>query len=107
MALQSLAISLTLCAIAFAACSGGSSRDVTGVVISVDAPTLVQLNSFTLRSDGGETLVFRPGPECSRDPQNGCVGSHLRSHLALGTKVQITYRKEGSDLLALKIVDIL
>ena len=103
--LRSLAACLVLSALAFAACGGGNSQTVVGVITSVDAPTLTQLNSFTLHTDDGRTLVFHIAPEATRQ-QHGFVGGHLRAHLLAANKVEITYRTEGDELLALELRDL-
>lgn len=105
--LRWLAACALLSIVALAACgSAGGSSKVDGVIISVDAPTLTQLNSFTLHTDDNRTLVFQIAPGASRDPFNGLVGGHLRSHLLAATRVQITYRKQGDTLLAESILDL-
>ena len=104
--LRSLAACLLLPALALTACGGGDSNRVAGVIINVEAPSLTQLNSFTLHTDDGRTLVFHIAPEASRDPQQGFIGGHLRSHLLEASKVEITYRKQGDELLALKLRDL-
>jgi hypothetical protein len=105
--LRWLAACVLLSVVALAACGGadGSSK-VDGVIISVDAPTLTQLNSFTLHTDDDRTLVFHIAPNASRNPQNGLAGGHLRSHSLAATRVQITYRKQGDTLLAESILDL-
>ncbi len=105
--LRWLAACVLLSVVALAACGGaGGSDKVDGVIISVDAPTLTQLNSFTLHTDDDRMLIFHIAPNASRDPQNGLVGGHLRSHLLAATRVEITYRKQGDTLLAESILDL-
>jgi len=101
-----VAAGLLLTALALAACGGGSGNRVTGVIVEVDSPSLTELNSFTLHADDGRTLVFRIAPGASRDPQNGFVGGHLRSHILAASKVEITYRTQGDELLAESMKDL-
>ena len=102
------ALCLVVAALALAACGGGggNSHKVAGVIIDVKATSLTQLDSFTLRTNDGRTLVFSIAPDAARDPQQGFVAGHLRSHLLATSKVEISYRKEGDQLLAVTIRDL-
>ncbi len=86
---------------------GGGTKTVIGVVTNVDASSLTQLNSFTLHTDDDRTLVFKLASDADRDPQNGFVAGHLRTHSLGATKVKIFYREEGGQLLAFRLEDIL
>ena len=86
--------------------AGGGTKTVTGVVTSVDAPSLTKLNGFTLHTDDDRTLVFKVAPDADRDPQNGFVAGHLRTHALGATKVKISYREENGQLLAFRLEDI-
>jgi hypothetical protein len=101
-----LVAGLLLSFLVLAGCGSGGSSKVDGVIVYVDAPTLTQLNSFTLHTDDDRTLVFHIAPGASRDAQNGLAGSHLRSHQLVATRVEITYRKQGDTLLAESILDL-
>jgi hypothetical protein len=88
------------------ACGGGSSeQSVVGVIIDVQSTSLTSIERVTLRSDAGETLVFRIAPDAARDPVEGFVPGHLRSHAVLAEKVKVFYREEGGELLALRLED--
>ena len=97
-------------AIAGVACGGSNGgsgpKTVTGVVTSVDASSLTKLNGFTLHTDDNRTLVFKVAPDADRDPQNGFVAGHLRTHALAATKVKIFYREENGELLAFRLEDI-
>ena len=98
-------------AIAGVACGGSNGgsepKTVTGVVTSVDASSLTKLNGFTLHTDDNRTLVFKVAPDADRDPQNGFVAGHLRTHALAATKVKIFYREENGQLLAFRLENIL
>ncbi len=98
-------------AMAGVACGGNGAADgaktVTGVVTNVDASSLTKLNGFTLHTDDDRTLVFKVAPDADRDPQNGFVAGHLRTHALAASKVKIFYREENGQLLALRLEDLL
>ena len=91
------------------ACGGGGAsrveRSAVGVVLEVEASSITQIDSFTLRTNDGQTLVFRVAPDARPDPEEGFVASHLRSHAALAEQVEVFYREEDGELLALRLVD--
>jgi len=98
-----LAACLGLVALAFACGGAGGKKVVTGVIIDVQASSLTQLDSFTLRSNDGETLEFRIDPDAAFDPQEGLFPSHLRTHALAAEQVRVFYREEGGELLAFRI----
>lgn len=101
---RSLAACPVLAAALLVACgSGGGERSVVGVIIDVQAPSLTQIESFTLRDNEGRTLKFRIAPDAVKDPEEGFVPGHLRSHAVLAERVAVFYREEGGDLLALRL----
>ena len=99
-------------ALAGVACAGGgnaaATKTATGVVTDVQSSSLTQLDGFTLHTDDDTTLEFKVAAEADQqDPQNGFVPSHLREHALTATRVTIDYRENGSQLLAIRIEDIL
>jgi len=97
-----LATCLLLPAVLLAAC-GDSGRSVTGVIIDVQADSLTEVDTFTVRDDEGERFVFHVAPDAARDPAEGFNPTHLRSHALVAERVKISYREEGQELLALKL----
>ena len=89
----------------FAACGGdgGGERSATGVIIDVQASSLTRIESFTLRDNGGDTLVFSVSPDALQDPREGFFPGHLRTHALAVEQVKVSYRKEGDRLLALRL----
>jgi len=85
--------------------SGGGLRSATGVIIDVQAPSLTELDSFTLRTDDGQVFVFELASDASKDPQGGLVAGHLRSHALLVTRGEVFYRDEGGKHLAVRLED--
>jgi hypothetical protein len=82
---------------------GGTLQTATGVVISVQARSLTEVDGFTLRTPDGQLLEFTAGPiafdQTSFPPQ------HLREHQATSQPVKVTYRFEGSTRVATKLED--
>ena len=74
----------------------------TGVVIAVDAVSLTEVRSFTLREAGGKTLVFSLG-----SLENGIEfpPGHLAEHVGSSKPIVVTYRDDGGTLKALRISD--
>ena len=74
----------------------------TGVVIAVDAVSLTDVRSFTLRVAGGTTLVFSLA-----SLQNGVEfpPGHLAEHIGSAEPIVVTYRDDGGTLKALRISD--
>ena len=88
------------------ACGGGggtSQHSAVGVIIDVKATGLTQVDTFTLQDLQGEKLVFRVAPDAARDPQEGFVASHLRTHSLAAERVRVTYRTEADELLAFRL----
>ena len=102
---RGLAACLLLAALLVACGGGGASGEhkVVGVIIDVTAPSLTELDSFTLRDQEGQVLVFHVARDAARNSQEGFVAGHLRSHALAAEKVRISYRKQGDELLAEKL----
>ena len=99
----SLAAGLLLAAALVAGCGGGGERSVTGVIMEVQSTSLTQIDSFTLRDNGGRTLVFAIAPDASQDPREGFFPGHLRTHALAVEQVTVFYREEDGELLALRL----
>ena len=91
-----------LVAIAAAIAFAPTTSTVTGVVVSVDARSLTDVRSFTLRKPGGETMVFDLAAL-----QNGTdfPPGHLSEHIANSVPVVVTYRVEGGVASAIRLED--
>jgi hypothetical protein len=101
--LAPLAIVALAFALAIAACGGSGEHKATGVIIDVQASSLTELASFTLRENDGRTLIFRVAPEAAADPVEGFFPGHMRTHAVAAEQVTVTYREEPGDLLALRL----
>ena len=85
--------------------SDGGERSVEGIILDVQSTSLTQIQSFTMRTNDGDTLVFHVAPDARPDPQEGFVPGHLRSHAVAAEQVKVYYREENGDLLATRLVD--
>lgn len=74
----------------------------TGVVVAVDAVSLTDVRTFTLRVAGGKTTTFSLA-----SLQSGVEfpPGHLGEHMALGTPIVVTYRVENGIPSAITIGD--
>ncbi len=89
-------------ALALAAC-GPAPQTVAGFVVDVKSTSLTQVDSFTLRTQDGQELVFRVGP---LELDGGAFpAGHLREHMALNQAVAVAYREEVGERIAYKLVD--
>lgn len=73
-------------------------------MLQVDARGLTELDGFTLRTDDGRDLRFRVAPDAERG-EHRPTPSHLREHMAYGTRILVRYRATGDELSALAVVD--
>lgn len=74
----------------------------TGVVVAVDAGSLTDVRSFTLRMAGGETIKF-----ALMALQNGVEfpPGHLAEHIGSGSPIVVTYQTENGVADAIRIED--
>src|SRR5258707_15772442 len=76
-----------------------------GVLLQVAAPSLTQVDSFSVRDDAGQVWDFRAASDFNAGATHVMTPGHMRQHMALGDPVTITYRAEGSTLIALSPTD--
>lgn len=82
---------------------GPPHATATGVVTSVDGPSVAQVDSFTLRTFSGQVLSFTVG---RLDLENGGLPApHLREHLVSGQPIVVDYREEDGELVAIAYSD--
>ena len=89
---------LILLALASTAC-GPSAQEVVGVVVDVQAVSLLEVRSLTIETPARERLVFTTRGDI------GFTASHLREHMVAGDPLKVTYIKEGEELRALRVED--
>lgn len=97
--IASLSLAVT---VALAAC-GPAPQTVAGFVIDVKSTSLTEIQSFTLRTQDGQELVFQVGP---LELDGGAFpAGHLREHMALNQPVAVAYRDNGGERVAYRLVD--
>ena len=73
-----------------------------GIIVAIDASSLTDVRSFTLRTTDGQRLVFGLA-----ELQNGTQfpPGHLAEHQATAQRVQVFYRDANGTLQALRLED--
>lgn len=95
-------VSLLLVVVALSGC-GWETLSATGAVVGVDQASLTDVRSFTLRTQTGETVMFRIGTlDLS---EGGFPANHLREHMATVTPVLVEYIEEGTEHVAVRLTD--
>lgn len=80
-----------------------TGQSVAGHVISVSSTSLTDVNSFTLRTQGGEEIVFRVG--MLQLDAGGFPAGHLRQHMAVNQPVAVAYHDDSGQHVADRLVD--
>ncbi|MEW6223054.1 MAG: hypothetical protein AB1627_00345 [Chloroflexota bacterium] len=75
---------------------------VSGVLVHIDATGLSEVTGFTLRLDDGRSFEFLVGTL-----ENGVEfpPGHLAEHLATSTPVRVSFRVDGTNLVAYRLED--
>jgi hypothetical protein len=94
------AVLLTAAPLALAACrQQARPTRYDGLVVAMQAASILQVASLTLRTDDG-TLV-----EMVVEGDVGITASHLREHMALADPVTVTVRYADGLIIATRIDD--
>lgn len=89
-------------ALAIAAC-GPAPATVAGFVVDVKSTSLTQVDSFTLRTQDGQEVLFTVG---ALELDGGAFpAGHLREHMALNQAVAVAFREENGERVAYRLVD--
>lgn len=84
-------------------CDAADVRTVEGLVVDVVSTSPADVQSFTLRTPGGEVLRFSIG---QLDLANGGFPpAHLREHQTLAEPIRVTYQQEGGRRVAVRLED--
>ena len=76
------------------------------MLLEVEAPSIQQVTSFTLRTDDGRELHFVTAPDFNQGGSHQMTPGHMRQHMALADPVDVTYRDDSGTLVALSAVDV-
>ena len=96
-------VAVVLLAIAATTILGRPGRQVaTGVVVAVQATSLSNVQSFTIRTSDGATVDFRVG---AVENATSFAPSHLAEHKATLVPVRVTWLDEGGARVAVRIED--
>jgi hypothetical protein len=76
---------------------------VSGVVIDIEQSNPVTVTRFTIRTIDDEELTFTVGELDLSD--GGFRAGHLREHQATTQPVLVDYRREGGELVAVRLED--
>jgi hypothetical protein len=69
-------------------------------VVEIQAASILQIASFTLRTDDGQLVVMVVEGDV------GITASHLREHMALADPVTVTVRYADSLTIATRVDDL-
>jgi hypothetical protein len=83
-----------------------ATQTVRGVLLDVEAPSIQKVDSFTLRTDDGEEMHFTSAPNFNQGVSHLMTPGHMRQHMALADPVEVTYRDDNGNLVALTAVDV-
>jgi hypothetical protein len=75
-------------------------------LLDVESPNIQKVDSFTLRSDDGQELHFVTAPDFNQGVSHLMTPGHMRQHMALADPVEVTYRQDGANLVAVRAVDV-
>ncbi len=94
---------LVALSVLLAVACGGGERSVGGIITNVDAASLTQVETFTVRDNDNNIIVFRIAPDATQDLEEGFIPSHLREHAVAVGQVKVFYRVEDGEFFALKL----
>ena len=77
------------------------------MLLDVAAPSLQQVDSFTIRTNDGQELHFTVAPNFNQGVAHQMTPGHMRQHMALADPIVVTYRTASDGgLVALSAVDV-
>ena len=75
---------------------------VAGIVIAVESAGLDQVKGFTMRTNAGDTIVFKIG---TLDNADEFPAGHLKEHQASSSPVFVFFRQENGQLVVYHLED--
>ena len=83
--------------------AASSTEVLTGTVVAVDARSLTDIVSFTLRRGGEQLEIYiDDGHDYSA---TGFLPQHLREHVITGVRVRVEAERRGNRLVAIGMTD--
>lgn len=76
-----------------------------GILVQVEGSGLEHVASFRLRLENGDELTFLPAAEFNAGTAHAMSPGHMRQHMAMADPVEVRFRQEGDQLLALSVTD--
>jgi hypothetical protein len=98
-----LVVVVVAVAVVFVASRPPAGPTAEGIVTQVTSSGTLAVASFQLRTDDGTTLTFTLGDLDLSPP--GFNGPHLYVHRATLQPIIVTYRTDGTSLVAVRLVD--
>ena len=87
-------------ALLFLLSCGERLSEVEGLVTSVEARSVVEVERFTIEDEEGSVFTF------TTEGFIGFTTSHFREHMMLAEPVRVRYKKDGDTLIAAFIEDV-
>ena len=101
-------MALPAAALGLIACGGDSSsqapdqvESVRGLILGVNAKSLLELESLTLEDEGGTIWLFEGGGRTFPD----FTPSHIREHMVTGQQILVTFERDGDMLTVVHVAD--
>jgi len=107
-----LFLALPIAALGLMACGGDSAGDansqtieeagtVRGLILEVNAKSLLDLESLRLEDEDGTIWLFEGGGRTFP----GFTPSHIREHMVAGQRVSVTFERDGDVLTVVDVAD--
>jgi hypothetical protein len=102
LAIGALVVAALLVPVVYLAAQATAPEQIEGFVLSVRTNGPLSVQSFDLLAGDGRQLTFEIG---QLDVSTGFDAPHLVSHQITLQTVVVTYRRDGSRLIAIKLAD--
>jgi hypothetical protein len=102
-----LFLALPVAALGLIACGGDSTSQavevetVRGLILEVNAKSLLELESLRLEDEGGTIWLFEGGGRTFPD----FTPSHIREHMVTGQRISVTFDRDGDVLTVVDVAD--
>lgn len=102
-----LFLALPAAALGLIACDADSSsravevESVRGLILEVNAKSLLELESLSLEDEDGTIWLFEGGGRTFPD----FTPSHIREHMVTGQRISVTFERDGDVLTVVDVAD--